>query len=57
MMTGIEHWESHECNKPGQLCKDGSVRKKRIAERGNKPKGKSWNNSSSARSDGRNVGV
>ena len=33
MMTGIERWESHECNKPGQLRKDHSVCKKRIAER------------------------
>ena len=40
MMTGIECWESHECNKPGQLRKDCSVCKKRIAEKGNKPKGK-----------------
>ena len=40
MMTGIERWESHECNKPGQLRKDRSVCKKRTAEKGNKPKGK-----------------
>ena len=40
MMTGIECWESHECNKPGQLRKDCSVCKKRIAEKGNKPKGR-----------------
>ena len=33
MMTGIERWESHECNKPGQLRKDCSVCKKRIADR------------------------
>ena len=39
-MTGIERWESHECNKPGQLRKDCSVCKKRIAGKGNKPKGK-----------------
>ena len=40
MMTGIERRESHECNKPGQLRTDCSVSKKRIAEKGNKPKGK-----------------
>ena len=40
LMTGIERWESHECNKPGQLRKYCSVCKKRIAEKGNKPKGK-----------------
>ena len=39
-MTGIERWESHECNKPGQMRKDCSVCKKRIAEKGNEPKGK-----------------
>ena len=33
MMAGIERWESHECNKPGQLQTDYSVYKKRIAER------------------------
>ena len=38
MMTGIERWESHECNKTGQLRTDCSVYKKRIAEKGNKPK-------------------
>ena len=32
-MAGIERWESHECNKPGQLQTDYSVYKKRIAER------------------------
>ena len=26
MTTGIERWESHECNNPGQLRKDCSVR-------------------------------
>ena len=30
MMAGIERWESHECNKLGQLRKDRSVYKKRI---------------------------
>ena len=40
MMTGVECWESHECNKPGQLRTDCSVYKKRIAEKGNKPNGK-----------------
>ena len=40
MMTGIERWESHECNKPGQLRTDCSVYKKRIAAKGNKPEGK-----------------
>ena len=40
MMIGIERWESHKCNKPGQLRTDCSVYKKRIAEKGNKPKGK-----------------
>ena len=40
MMTGFERWESYECNKPGQERKDCSVCKKRIAEKGNKPKGK-----------------
>ena len=39
MMTGVESWESREGNKPGQLRKDCSVYKKRIAEKGNKPKG------------------
>ena len=36
MMTGIERWESHECNKPGQLRTDCSESRKRIAEKGNK---------------------
>ena len=40
MMTGTERWESHECNKPGQLIKDCSVYKRRIVEKENKPKGK-----------------
>ena len=40
MMTGIERWQSHECKKPGQLRTDCIVYKKRIAEKGNKPKGK-----------------
>ena len=40
MMTGIERWESYEGNKRGQLYKDCSVYKKRITEKGNKPKGK-----------------
>ena len=40
MINGIECWESHECNKPGQLREDCTVCKKRIAERGNKPKRK-----------------
>ena len=40
MMIGIERWESHECDKPGQLRTDCRVYKKRIAEKGNKPKGK-----------------
>ena len=39
MMAGIERWESHECNKLGQLRKDSSVYKKRIVEKGNRPKG------------------
>ena len=39
MTAGTELWEAHECNKPGQLRKDCSVYKKRIAEKGNKPKG------------------
>ena len=33
MMAGIERWESHECNKPGQLRTVYSVYKKSIAER------------------------
>ena len=33
-------WYSHECNKPGQLRKDCSVCKKRIAEKGKKTKRK-----------------
>ena len=33
MMAGIERWESHECNKPGQLQTDYRVYKKRFAER------------------------
>ena len=58
IMTGIERWESHECNKPGHLRTDCSVYKKRFVEKGNKPEGKRVeNNSCSARSDGRNVGV
>ena len=40
MMIGIERWELHEWNKPGQLRKDCSVCNKRIAEKGNKPRGK-----------------
>ena len=40
MITGIERWESHEFNKPGHLRTDCSVCKKRIAEKGNTPKGK-----------------
>ena len=40
MMTGIERWDSHECNKPGQLRTDCSVYKKRIDEKGNKSKRK-----------------
>ena len=40
MMIGVERWELHECNKPGQLRKDCSVCNKRIAEKGNKPRGK-----------------
>ena len=40
MMAGIERWECHECNKTGQMRKDCSVYEKRIAETGNKPKGK-----------------
>ena len=39
LMIGIERWESHECDKPGQLRTDCNVYKKRIAEKGNKPKG------------------
>ena len=34
-LTGIERWESRECNKPGHLRTDCCVYKKRIAERGN----------------------
>ena len=41
MTAGTELWEAHECNKPGHLRKDCSVYKKRIAEKGNKPKGES----------------
>ena len=37
-MAYIERWESHECNKRGQLRKDCSVYKQRIVER-NRPKG------------------
>ena len=40
MIIGNERWESYKCNKLGQLRKDCSVCKKRIAEEGNKPKGK-----------------
>ena len=40
MMGGIERWESYECNKPGQSQRHHSVCEKRIADRGNKPKGK-----------------
>ena len=57
IMTGIERRESHECNKPGHLRTDCSMYKKRSVEKANKPKGKRIENSSSARSDGRNVGV
>ena len=58
MIIGIERRESHECNKPGQLRTDCSVYKKPIVDKGHKPKGKRVeNNSCSARSDGRNVGV
>ena len=38
MMAGIERWEFHECNNPGHLQTDCSVCKKRIVEKGNKPK-------------------
>ena len=38
-LPGVERWESHECNKLGQLRTDCSVCKKRIAKKGNKPKG------------------
>ena len=31
-MAGIERWESHECNKPGQSQTDCSGYKKSIAE-------------------------
>ena len=41
MMAGVGRWDSHECNKPGQLREDCSVYKKRIAEKGNKPEGES----------------
>ena len=40
IMTGIDRWESYECNKPGQLREDCSVYKKHITEKGNKPNGK-----------------
>ena len=40
VMIGIERWESYDGNKPGHLCKDCSVYKKRITEKGNNPKGK-----------------
>ena len=40
MIAGCERWESHTCNKTGQLRPDCSVYKKRIAEKRNKPKGK-----------------
>ena len=36
-----ELWEAHKCNKPGQLRKGCRVYKKRIAEKGNDPKGES----------------
>ena len=39
-LTDIKRWESHERNKPGHLRTDFSVYKKRIADKGNKPKGK-----------------
>ena len=58
MMAGTERWESHECNKPGQLRKDCSVYKVRTAEKGNKPKRERVKiNVCSARSDGRNMEV
>ena len=57
MMTGVESWESREGNKPGQLRKDCSVYKKRIAEKGNKPKGERVETTAVVQgSDGRNVG-
>ena len=37
-LTGIERWESHECNMPGQMRTDCSVCTKCIAEKGNKAK-------------------
>ena len=40
MIAGCERWESHKCNKTGQLRTDCSVYKKCIAEKRNKPKGK-----------------
>ena len=39
MTADAEHWEAHECSKPGQLRKDCSVYKQCIAEKGHKPKG------------------
>ena len=33
MVAGVERWESHECNKLGQLQTDYSVHKRRIADR------------------------
>ena len=38
-MAGIERWESHDCNKRGQLRKDCGVYKKRIVEKGDRPNG------------------
>ena len=38
LSTG-EPCETRECNKPGQFRKNCSVYKKRIAEKGNNPKG------------------
>ena len=58
MMTGIEHWESYECNKPGHLRNECSVYKKRIAEKGHKPKGERIETIAVVQGcDGRNVGV
>ena len=51
MTTGTELWEAHECNKPGQLRKNCSVYKKRIAEKGSKPKGERVETTGGARSD------
>ena len=49
MLAGIERWESHECNKPGQLRKDCSVYKKRSVENGNKPKGERFETTAAVR--------